>query len=165
MKVCDRPIRGTNIPAIGTDAGFQRHWRAREEPCEPCRQAHTQHVASNQSNHPFAHNDANKRWRGSNPDYFHAWKREHPGYDSWKNMIHRCTDPKHIGYERWGGRGITVCDRWMSSYENFIQDMGEPPGLEYSIDRINNDWNYEPSNCRWATRKEQRANRRDSLSK
>src|SRR5262245_44169457 len=76
-------------------------------------------------------------------------------YISWAQMLQRCRDTKRKNY---GERGITVCSRW-SSFENFLTDMGErPPGL--SIDRIDNDGNYQPDNCRWATPKEQRQNQR-----
>ena len=86
--------------------------------------------------------------------------RKTPTYLSWDNMIQRCTNPNRPEYPYYGGRGITVCDRWRS-YENFLADMGErPDGL--TLDRINNDGNYEPGNCRWADRETQVRNRRRS---
>lgn len=83
-------------------------------------------------------------------------------YRSWSSMRTRCTNPNYHYWHRYGGRGITVCDEWAQSFERFLADMGpRPPGT--SLDRFpNNDGNYEPGNCRWATRSEQRANRSDS---
>lgn len=78
-------------------------------------------------------------------------------YRSWLNMIQRCTNPLHNRWHRYGGRGITVCDRWRDSFPAFLADMGERPEGK-TLDRINNDGSYEPGNCRWATPKEQRAN-------
>jgi len=79
-------------------------------------------------------------------------------YQAWKSMLQRCDTPTRRDWPRYGGRGITVTARWRR-FENFLADMGEcPPGL--SLDRINNDGNYEPRNCRWATREQQMRNRR-----
>jgi hypothetical protein len=85
-------------------------------------------------------------------------------YISWKAMIQRCTNPKVNYYKNYGGREknpIIVCDRWLNSFKNFLKDMGERPEGT-SIDRINVDGNYEPSNCRWATDKEQANNKRNN---
>jgi hypothetical protein len=80
-------------------------------------------------------------------------------YQCWRDMRQRCYNPNSRRYYTHGERGITICDRWLESYDNFLDDMGiKPDG--YSIDRINNDGNYEPSNCRWATSKQQASNRR-----
>lgn len=82
-----------------------------------------------------------------------------PEYRAWDAMKSRCYNPKARGYAGYGGRGIAVCDRWRYSFENFLADMGERPSPEHSLDRIDNDGNYEPGNVRWATRSEQQRNR------
>lgn len=81
-------------------------------------------------------------------------------YTSWQGMRDRCTNPSNAAYANYGGRGISVCERW-ESFENFFQDMGDPPPHR-SLDRINNDQGYSPHNCRWATRVEQNNNQRDN---
>lgn len=82
-----------------------------------------------------------------------------PEYESWMAMKSRCLNPRATGYAYYGGRGITICERWRGSFQNFLSDMGERP-KGTSLDRIDNDGSYEPANCRWATAKEQVANRR-----
>lgn len=79
-------------------------------------------------------------------------------YESWQSMKKRCLNPNVRHYSDYGGRGITVCDRWLK-FENFLSDMGEAPDA-HSIGRINNDGNYELSNCRWETQTQQANNRR-----
>lgn len=82
---------------------------------------------------------------------------------SWVGMMRRCYSPSNSGYHRYGGRGITVCERW-HHLPNFLADMGEPPTTTHSLDRIDNMANYTPENCRWATKKEQAQNKRDTIN-
>jgi hypothetical protein len=86
-----------------------------------------------------------------------------PEHVSWGSMLSRCYNQKATGYERYGGSGVVVCERWKWSFENFLADMGERPSRDHSLDRFPNaHGNYEPGNCRWATKLEQANNRRDN---
>ena len=82
-------------------------------------------------------------------------------YGVWRGMRERCNNRKHVYWKNYGGRGIKVCERWRNSFSNFLDDMGNvPPGK--TLDRIDNDGDYEPNNCKWSTREEQEANKRKS---
>lgn len=83
-----------------------------------------------------------------------------PEYNSWQGAKRRCFDKTCNVYEHYGARGVTMCDKWKNSFEEFYKDMGPKPSAKHSIDRINNDGNYEPSNCKWSTQSEQRRNAR-----
>ena len=83
-------------------------------------------------------------------------------YKSWHSMKMRCNNPNSSGWELYGGRGVSICNRWLESFENFYADMGDRPE-NTSLDRINPNGNYEPSNCRWATPKQQSRNSRNTV--
>lgn len=83
-----------------------------------------------------------------------------PEYNVWQNMKRRCLDPNNKSYPTYGGRGITVCKRWINDFAAFMRDMGPRPSPDHTLERVNNKRGYTPSNCVWATRKEQYVNRR-----
>ena len=84
-----------------------------------------------------------------------------PEYRSWQAMKRRCIDPKNANFKHYGGSGVSICEQWMDSFENFLADVGQKPSLAHTLDRFPNQYgNYEPGNVRWATRTEQSANMR-----
>lgn len=86
-----------------------------------------------------------------------------PGYKTWKGMLSRCLQPNDPGYARYGGRGITICSRWLESFKNFLDDMGPQPTPGYSLDRKDNSLGYYKENCHWTTWDVQNRNRRDNV--
>lgn len=88
-----------------------------------------------------------------------------PEWKAWYNMLFRCYSSKAIGYRHYGGRGISVCQRWIDDYKYFLDYMGRKPTPRHSLDRIDVNGNYEPSNCRWATPGEQASNKRPRIKK
>ena len=91
---------------------------------------------------------------------FASRNKPSPEYKTWVSMLGRCHNAKDRAYRNYGARGIKVCDAWRASFENFIRDMGRRPSKDLTLDRIDNDGNYEPGNVRWATRQAQSRNRR-----
>lgn len=104
------------------------------------------------------------RWLGWIEERGFRRKGEHQSeYKSWESMFERCCNKKHASYPRYGGRGIKICARW-SEFKNFLADMGVKPTPKHTIDRYpNQEGNYEPENCRWATQKEQSRNKRNNV--
>lgn len=87
-----------------------------------------------------------------------------PEYNSWACMKQRCTNPSNHRFQAYGGRGIRICDRWLNSFEDFFVDMGPKPSPSHSIERLDNDGDYDPANCVWATKTAQARNRRRPLA-
>lgn len=88
--------------------------------------------------------------------------RRTPEYRVWSNMRDRCLNPRHPNYKHYGGRGVRICPAW-ASYGCFLADMGRRPSAHHSLDRVNNDGDYTPANCRWALKSEQQRNKRGAI--
>jgi hypothetical protein len=109
----------------------------------------------------FCSNSCAAKWRsrGERNANWRGGKTAHPLYETYLDMIARCSRPTHHAWARYGGRGISVCDRWRENFWAFVADMGARPAGR-SLDRVDNDGPYSPKNCRWATASQQMKNRR-----
>lgn len=116
------------------------------------REGHVDKIREYQRGYEAGHRD---RIRAKHQDFYDS----RPEYRSWTGAKDRTTNPGCHNWQRYGGRGISICQRWLESFEAFLEDMGPKPEGMYSLDRIDPDGNYEPGNCRWATPLGQRHNR------
>ena len=105
--------------------------------------------------------DRMKTWRNENPEkhkqWTEKWRLNNSSYSCWSAMMHRCYNKNRKSYKKYGGRGIKVCKKW-HTFKGFKNSFPERPSLKHSIDRLNNNKDYKPSNCRWATSKQQSLN-------
>lgn len=137
-------------PEIRADS--QRRWLCQ---CE-CGQATSQPASVLTSGRVLSCGCQRRQWVKTR-NTTHGLSRKVPEYEVWKGMLARCRDPRNISYPWYGGRGVTVCERW-KSFENFYADMGPRPTPKHQIDRMDSTSEYAPTNCRWVTKQEQARN-------
>jgi hypothetical protein len=128
---------------------------ARKRHCYACRDCRKAQLKAWRLKNADRIGESQKIWRANNRERVLI-------YAVWQAMLARCYNPGHDAFDWYGGRGVRVCDRWRSSFDTFLSDMGPRPSPAHQIDRVENDGHYEPSNCRWTDRRTQCRNRRSN---
>lgn len=147
------------VERVGTTADRSLQWRCR---CD-CGQETVVCARSLRKSHPTESCGCLRREQSSQQNRTHGMSHKVPEYEIWMGMKQRCENPNTDFFYRYGGRGIAVCARWRDDFAAFLADVGSRPTAQHSIDRIDGDGDYEPSNVRWATAREQRINRSVSI--
>jgi hypothetical protein len=170
IEGCDRPLGPHGGISLGYCPMHYGRWRYTGSPApyvyKP-RLCSIPDCGRKHKNYGYCRMHAYRFWKNGDPLVVRQAKHglsKRPEVTVWRGMVSRCTNQNATDYPRYGGRGIMVCDRWRL-FANFFADMGERPSPKHSIDRIDNDGNYEPDNCRWATASEQRLNQRPRSSR